>query len=84
MKRMTPLKAKKHPSEMERYVKERQKKMKNVKSAAMITELHEPFHDPEGDLHYLSRAQEIMHDPMRHRAAKKMAKMKIKKLSAIA
>lgn len=81
MKRMTPLKAKKHPSEMERYVKERQKRLANAPAAAPMATV---MHDPEGDLHYLSRAQEVMRDPARHRAAKKVAKAKIKDLSNIA
>lgn len=83
MKRMTPLKAKKHPSEMERYVKERQMRAKTAKPAPMVTTLSD-VHDPESDLHYLTRAQEVMRDPGRHRAAKKVAKAKIKNLSSIA
>lgn len=84
MKRMTPLKAKKHPSEMERYVKARQKKAKSASPAKMITELHEPFHDPEGDMYHLAKAQEIMSDPKRHKDAVKVARVKIKNLSRIA
>lgn len=83
MKRMTPLKAKKHPSEMERYVKERQARAKAAKPAPMVTTVSD-IHDPESDLHYLTRAQEVMRDPVRHRAAKKVAKTKIKNLSSIA
>lgn len=82
MKRITPLKAKKNPSEMERYAKERA--ARKTKPAAIIETLHEPMYDPESDLHYLARAEEVRSNPARHKAAKQVAKRKIHNLSKIA
>lgn len=84
MKRITPLKARKNPSEMERYAKERKAKAKHPTPAPMVTTLNEPAFDPESDLHYLTRAEEVRANPARHRAAKKVAKTKIHNLSKIA
>jgi len=84
MKRITPLKAKKNPSEMERYAKERAKSSRNPKPAIMTQALHEPMYDPESDLHYLTRAEEVKNSPARHKAAKQVAKRKMHDLSKIA
>lgn len=84
MKRITPLKAKKKPSEMERYARERKEKAKHRDPVPMVTTLNEPIHDPESDLHYLARAEEVRANPARHRAARKVAKAKIHNLSKIA
>lgn len=82
MARITPLKAKRKPSEMERYAKERANRKHTPQ--AIITTLREPIYDPETDLHYLTKAEEVRANPARHRAARKVAKVRIKRLSQIA
>lgn len=72
-------KPRKAPTAMERYAQEREKRMKNAPSPTVVE-----LHDPQMDMHTLSRADEIRRNPTRHRAAKGAAKQQIKKLSGIA
>jgi hypothetical protein len=70
-----------HPaSAMERYAQERAQKMKNMKTPPMVTVLH----DPDSDVHTLTRAAEIRRNPARHKAAKTVAKQRLKDLADVA
>lgn len=92
MKKQTPMEMRKHakPAEkkasakgsMDSYAKQRA--AKPAPKAAMVTSISDmPMHDPESDLHYLTRAEEVKANPHRHKAAKAVAKKRIAALSNV-
>lgn len=67
-------------SAMERYAQERNAKMKASKVPPLTVEIH----DAHSDMHTLTRAAEIRRNPSRHRAAKTVAKQRVKDLMDVA
>ncbi len=71
MKRISPMKQAKKPTAMESYAKKRNADMSKMPSVSVME-----FHDPDHDLHTLTKAEEIKKDKKRHSGAMGAAKKK--------
>lgn len=94
MKRKSPMQMKKAETSkkkrgktneptMEEYAAQRKQKLQPMSIGSVSTGLKMYDHDPESDLHTLSRAQEITSNPRRHANVKAVAKQKMKTMAQL-